>query len=124
MPGTSYDGTEDTNKIDLAKPRDEPKPTWIATHLAPKEEALLISTLKEYKDVFAWTYKDLKGIDFAICQHTIPMRDDTKPSKQRPYTYNENFGNKIKKKINKLLEVEFIYEIKHKWVSSIVVVPK
>ena len=86
---------------------------------------MLISTLKEYRDVFAWTYKDLKGVDPAICQHTIPMRDDAKPSKQRPYTYNENFANKIKEEIDKLSDAEFIFEIEHtEWVSPIVVVPK
>ena len=39
--------------------------------------------------------------------------------------YNDNFANKIKEEINKLLEAEFIYEIEHtEWVSPIVVVPK
>ena len=80
----------------------------------------MISTLKEYRDVFAWSYRDLKGVDLEICQHTIPMREDAKPSKQRPYTYNENFARKIK-----LLDAEFIYEIEHtEWVSPIVIVPK
>ena len=51
--------------------------------------------------------------------------DGIKPSKQRPYTYNENFANKIKEEINKLLAAEFIYEIEYtEWVSPIVVVPK
>ena len=84
-----------------------------------------MKTLREYKDVFAWSYKDLKGVALDICQHTIPMRDDAKPTKQRPYMYNDNFANKIKEEINKLLEAEFIYEIEHtEWVSPIVVVPK
>ena len=53
------------------------------------------------------------------------MREDAKPSKQRPYTYNENFANKIKEEINKLLAADFIYEIEHtEWVLPIVVVPK
>ena len=53
------------------------------------------------------------------------MKEDAKPRKQRPYTYNENFGRKIKEEIDKLLDAEFIYEIEHtEWVSPIVVVPK
>ena len=76
-------------------------------------------------DVFSWSYKDLKGADLEICQHTIPMCEDAKPTRQRPYTYNDNFANKIKEEIDKLLEAEFIYEIEHtEWVSPIVVVPK
>ena len=84
---------------------------YIATDLLPEEEERLIATLREYKDIFAWSYKDLKGVDPSICQHTIPMKEDAKPRKQRPYTYNDNFGIKINEEIDKLLDVEFIYEI-------------
>ena len=85
----------------------------------------MVKTLREYRDVFAWSYKDLKGVYPNICQHTIPMREDAKPNKQQPYTYNENFANKIKEDLNKLLDAEFIYEIEHtEWVSPIVIVPK
>ena len=121
----SYEGPEDAKQVDLAANGEEPRLVWIATDLSQTEEALLISTLKEYKDVFTWSYKDLKGVDLEICQHTIPMREDVKPTWQRPYTYNDNFANKIKEEIDKLLEAEFIYEIEHtEWVSPIVVVCK
>ena len=89
------------------------------------EEQLLISTLKEYKDVFSWSYKDLKGVDPNTCQHNIPMHEDAKPSKKLSYTYNQNFAKKSKDKIDKLLDTKFIYEITHsEWVSPIVIVPK
>ena len=112
-------------KIDLAEEGEDPRPAYIANDLLPEEEELLIKTLKEYKDVFAWSYRDLKGVDPDICQHTIPMKEDARPSKQRPYTYNDNFAKRIKEEIEKLKEAEFIYEIEHTdWVSPIVVVPK
>ena len=82
--GESYDGPEDAKQVDLAEPGEEPKPVYIATDLTPEEEELLIDTLKEYKDVFAWSYKDLKGVDPKICQHTIPMKEDAKLRKQCP----------------------------------------
>ena len=75
--------------------------------------------------MFAWPYRDIKGVDSTICQHFIPMKDDVKPSRQRPYTYNDTFAKKIKEEIDKLMEAEFIYEIEHTdWVSPIVVVPQ
>ena len=53
------------------------------------------------------------------------MKEDSKPSRQRPYTYNDTFAKKIREKIDKLLVAKFIYEIEHiDWVSPIVVVPK
>ena len=85
----------------------------------------MIRSLKEYRDVFAWTLKDLKGVDPKICQHTIPMREDAKLVKIRPYTYNENFSKRIEEEVNRLKEAEFIYEIEHtEWVSPVVIVPK
>ncbi|MCO5578895.1 hypothetical protein L7F22_032744 [Adiantum nelumboides] len=123
--GVSYDGPEDAKKNKLANPGKDSKPMYIATDLKPSEETELIKILQAFSDVIAWLYKDLKGVDPAVCQHTIPLRDDAKPSKQRPYSYNDNYVKKIEEEINRLKEVGFIYEIDHtEWVSLLVVVPK
>ena len=51
------------------------------------------------------------------------MKEDAKPIKLCPYTYNDNFAKKIKDKIDWLSNVVFIYEIEHtKWILPIVVV--
>ena len=85
----------------------------------------LIEILQKFRDVFAWLYKDLKGVDPVVCQHTIPLHDDAKPNKQCPYSYSENHAMKIEEEINRLREAGFIYEFEHtKWVSPLVVVPK
>ena len=86
---------------------------WIASKLEEQEEKLLIESLKNYKDVFAWLYKYLKEVDPSICQHNIPMVQNAKPTKQRPYTYNDTFAKKIKEEIDKLKNAKFIYEIAH-----------
>ena len=109
VAGFSYDGQEEAKKIDLAQPREEAKPAYISTDLMAEEEEQLIALLKEYRDVFAWLYKDLKGVNPKFCQHTIPMRDDAKPSIQRPYSYNENFAKKINEEIDCLKEEGFIF---------------
>ena len=126
----SYDSLDNANKFDLVDLKETPRWVSIVIDLSIAKEELLVSTLKEYHVVFAWSYKDLKGVDPEICQHTIPMREDAKPSRQRPYTYNANFAKKILEAkfiydIDKLLEAEFIYEIELiEWVSLIVFVPK
>ena len=125
ITGISYKRPEDAKKIDLAGLGEDSKPVYIATNLEIMEEQSLIEILKEFRDVFAWSYKDLKGVDLIVCQHTIPLCDKTKPSRQRPYSYNENYAMKIEEEINRLREARFIYEIEHtKWVSPLVVVPK
>ena len=86
---------------------EEPKQVWIAFEIIEDEEKLLVETLKSYKNVFAWSYRDLKCVDPPICQHTTPMVQDVKPTKQRPYTYNDTFAKKIKEEIYKLKEAKF-----------------
>ena len=51
--GESYEGPEGAKQVDLAQEGEEPKKVWIATNFTLDKEALLILTLKEYRDVFA-----------------------------------------------------------------------
>jgi hypothetical protein len=81
--------------------------------------------LKEFKNVFTWTYKDLKGIPPKLTQHrneldtTIPLAHQTK------YRLNPNYATSIKQNIDKLLITRSIeYVEKASWLSPIVVVPK
>ena len=98
-PGTSFDGPENSKRIDLAKPGEVERPVYIANDLTPAEEQQeLIALLTEYRDVFTWSYKDLKEVDPSICQHTIPMRDDVKPTRQRPYTLMKPLRRKLEKR--------------------------
>ena len=40
----------------------------------PKEETTFIKLLQEFKDVFAWTYDDLKTFNTQVMQHIIPIK--------------------------------------------------
>ena len=56
-PGESYDGPKNSKQVNLSGENiEEPKLVWIALELEEHEEKLLIETLKNYKDVFAWSY--------------------------------------------------------------------
>ena len=72
QPGTSYDGPENTKRIDLARPGEEAKPVYIASDLTPEEEQELIALLMEYREVFAWSYTRLeRGRSFHLSTHHI-----------------------------------------------------
>jgi hypothetical protein len=82
--------------------------------------------LKEFKDVFAWTYKDLKGIPQELTQHIIEL-DTIIPSahQARLNRLNPNYATTIKQDINKLLVVAFIEYVEEATsLSPIVIVPK
>ena len=77
------------------------------------------------KKVFAWTYKDLRGIPPDVCEHKIILEDNAAPIRQRQHRLNPKYSLMVKEELNKLLEAGFIYPIPHsEWVSPIVMVPK
>ncbi len=47
--------------------------------------------LKEFKDVFAWTYKDLKGIPLKLAQHTIELDTTIPLAHHAKYKLNPNY---------------------------------
>ena len=52
----------------------KPKYVNLGKCCSPGERSKFISLFKQYKDVFAWTYKELKTYDTNIIQHVIPIR--------------------------------------------------
>jgi hypothetical protein len=52
--------------------------------------------LKEFKDVFSWIYKDLKGIPLALAQHRIELDTSIPPAHQARYKLNPNYVAVVK----------------------------
>jgi hypothetical protein len=81
--------------------------------------------LKEFKDVFAWTEKYLKGIPPKLAQHKIKSNTTIPPTHQAKYILNPNYVTSMQQDINKLLIVRFIQYVEEAtWLSPIVVVPQ
>jgi len=81
--------------------------------------------LKEFKDVFAWTYKDLKGIPLKLAQHKIELVTIIPLAHEVRYRLNPNYVTIVKQDTDKLLTIIFIqYMEEATWLSPIVVVPK
>ena len=49
------------------------KQVQVGTRLAPEEKAHLISMLKRNQDVFAWSHKDMLGIDLEVACHRYQL---------------------------------------------------
>ncbi len=78
--------------------------------------------LKEFKDVFAWTYKDLKGIPPKLAQHKIELVTSIPLAHQARYRFNPNYALAIKQDIDKLLVARFIQPLEEvTWLSPLVV---
>ena len=68
----------------------------------------MIALLTEYKDVFAWSHEDMKGLDPKFYQHKINLTVDAKPVQQRRYRMNPNYAARVKEETDKLLKAAFI----------------
>jgi hypothetical protein len=81
--------------------------------------------LNEFKDVFAYTYKDLKDIPPKLAQHRIELDTSIPLMHQASYRLNPNYDVAVKQNIDKLLVARFIQLIKETtWLSPIMVMLK
>ncbi len=63
----------------------------VNSNLQLKKVRKLEEWLKEYKEVFAWTYKDLKGIPPKLVQHQIELDTTIPLAHQAKYKLNPNY---------------------------------
>lgn len=55
---------------------ENPKIIKLSKSLPPNEKLKYMELIKEFQDVFSWSYEDLKSYDTSIIQHTIPLKED------------------------------------------------
>jgi len=53
----------------------------ISESLSPTEKQDLISVIKEYIDVFTWSYEDMPSLDSQVVMHYLNIKRDAKPVK-------------------------------------------
>lgn len=61
--------------------------------------------------MFAFTYKDMKGIPPCVCEYKIKLQPEAKPVRQMRYKGNPNYVAKVKVEIDKYSEAWFIYPV-------------
>jgi hypothetical protein len=73
--------------INLGTPQNH-KNMNIGKTVSKEERKAYLKLFKEYQDVFAWSYRDLKTYDTRIIQHTIPLKPEVKPFQQNLWKYH------------------------------------
>ena len=93
--------------------------------LSTEERAQYVRLMKEFSDVFAWHYEDLKVYDTALIHHTIPTKEDQKPFKQNLRRINPLLLPVVEKEVKKLFDSKIIVPIRFsKWLANLVPVRK
>ena len=68
--------------------------------------------MKEYSYVFSWSYSDLKAYDTSIIQHTIPIKKDKMPFKQKLTRMNPKMLPLVEKEIKKIFKDKIIVALR------------
>ena len=93
--------------------------------LTPEEEEGYLKLLVEYKDVFAWTYKEMTGLNPSIALHHLAVKKGMRPVKQAQRRFRPELIPQIETEVNKLIEAGFICEVQYpEWIANIVPVKK
>jgi hypothetical protein len=93
--------------------------------ISKEERKAYLKLFRQYQDVFAWSYKDLKMYDTCIIQHTIPLKPEIKPFQQKLWKYHPSLEPLMYQELRKLLDAKIIFQVRHSaWVANLVPVRK
>jgi len=85
----------------------------------------IFQLLREYADIFAWSYEDMPGLDPHIVEHRIPTRPECPPVRQKLRRTCPDMALKIKREVQKQIDAGFLMTVEYpEWVANIVPVPK
>src|SRR3954469_22930654 len=105
--------------------KEQVREVKIGAALESSVKQRLIVMLKEYADIFAWSYEDMPGLDTDIVVHRLPLKEDSPPVKQKLRRSRPDMSEKIKKEVEKQFDDGFLQVVNYPpWVANIVSVPK
>jgi hypothetical protein len=114
----------DTAECNIGTP-EEPKFVKLSRSLTTEQRAEYTELLKEFADVFAWTYEDLKTYDTSVIEHKIPLKEEAKPFRKKLRQINPMLLPVMEKEVKKLLEAQIIVPLRYsEWVANLVPVRK
>ena len=70
---------EELKEVDLGSGSQESRHISISASLTEKEKSKLVLLLKEFKDVFAWDYSEMPGLDLGLIAHTLNVDPQAGP---------------------------------------------
>ena len=104
---------------------NDPKLINISKNLPEQARREYLAFLKKYTKVFSWKYADLKVYGTSVIQHTIPIKEDAKPFRQKLRRINPLLLPLIEREVKKLFEAKIIIALRHsKWLANVVPVRK
>lgn len=79
----------------------EPRMVHVSAELDQEFRSDFHRLLSSCKDVFAWSYTDMRGVDPPFYQHKIVLHQDAVPVRQQRHRMNLHYAAKVKEEIDK-----------------------
>ena len=57
---------------------EDVRPVHITKEMTPNNKTTMITLLQEFRDVFAWSYEEMRGLDPQLYQHQIDLNKHAK----------------------------------------------
>ena len=114
-PGDFFEINIGTNK-DL-------KMIKIGKGISNEERKRIIDLVQDYRDIITFSYDELKAYRKDVIQHTIPLKEDVKPFRQKLKQINPKLAPMIQKELQKMVAAGIIAPTRHSsWCSNLVVI--
>ncbi|KAL0446059.1 UNVERIFIED_CONTAM: hypothetical protein Slati_1733800 [Sesamum latifolium] len=89
---TNVDELKEINLGDIENPRS----IYISVLLTEDEEKAYVDLLHEFKDVFAWLYKEMLDLEPKVAVHQLSIRKGARPVKQAQHRFRPKLVPLIK----------------------------
>jgi len=91
---------EEMELVNLGTEEDK-KEIKIGASLDASIKERVIELLREFADVFAWSYKDMPGLDPEVVEHRLPLKPECPLVKQKLRRSHPDMALKIKEEVRK-----------------------
>ena len=115
---------EEVEVINLGD-KNEKNEVKIGKGMSKEIQRQLCVLLGEFRDIFAWSYQDMPGLDPDIVQHKLPLKPECPPIKQKLRRMKLEVSLKIKDEVEKQFNAGFLAVAAYpQWVANVVPVSK
>jgi hypothetical protein len=105
--------------------KEDPRMVKISKYLPPEVKNNYKDLLGQYKDVFAWSYEEMRTYETTVIEHKIPLKPGVKPFRQKLRQINPILFLVVEKEVKNLLDEKLIVPLRYSdWVENLVPVRK
>ena len=90
------EGWEENEEIINLGVGEEKKEVKVGTGMTTPIRDELVAQLRDYQDIFTWSYQDMPGLNLDIVQHMLPLNPGCSPVKQKLRRLKPEMSLKIK----------------------------